>query len=367
MCAGFTLTVLTMLSAAPAPEPVDILRGDINCDGLACSPFDRDPYVLAVMWPETHPACEPENADMNCDGRVDFFDNDYFVFCSLGYPECEGDPPVPPEAASLRLFLSTYGLVDPDNPGESNAHSPVTDAGHNIAVATTGGSRRLWVWAQMDEDEEGMWTGISLDVHATGTAVIESAHVWQARWIGGFLRRWNEACMDAGYPDAGGAEWIDIGAMGWTGTGVFVEYGEGIVDHQFDPVTNATPIAWIDVSGEGELYFSVGRRGITRFLNAGPSRINLGWNDEDDALLGNDFGVASSLPEAYLIANAPGDLNCDDAIDNFDVDPFVLALTDTAAYRDAQPNCDWMLADLNNDGLVNNFDIDPFVELLIMH
>lgn len=61
---------------------------------------------------------------------------------------------------------------------------------------------------------------------------------------------------------------------------------------------------------------------------------------------------------------ALGDLNCDGAVDAFDIDPFVLALIDPAGYAAAYPNCDMMLADINGDGVVDAFDIDPFVELL---
>ncbi|MGE0481485.1 MAG: hypothetical protein AB7Q17_13540 [Phycisphaerae bacterium] len=59
-----------------------------------------------------------------------------------------------------------------------------------------------------------------------------------------------------------------------------------------------------------------------------------------------------------------GDLNCDGVVNNFDIDPFVLALTDPAAYAAAFPNCDINNADINDDGMVNNFDIDPFVACL---
>jgi hypothetical protein len=68
-----------------------------------------------------------------------------------------------------------------------------------------------------------------------------------------------------------------------------------------------------------------------------------------------------------MIAGTPfdlGDLNCDGSVNAFDIDPFVLALTDPAGYAAAWPDCDIMLADINGDGEVNAFDIDPFVELL---
>jgi hypothetical protein len=63
-------------------------------------------------------------------------------------------------------------------------------------------------------------------------------------------------------------------------------------------------------------------------------------------------------------AAVPGDLNCDDAVNVFDIDPFVLALTDPVAYPAAFPGCDRLNADINGDGVVNAFDIDPFVSLL---
>jgi hypothetical protein len=56
-----------------------------------------------------------------------------------------------------------------------------------------------------------------------------------------------------------------------------------------------------------------------------------------------------------------GDLSCDGALNTFDIDPFVLALTSPEAYATAFPECDRMLADVNCDGLLNAFDIDPFV------
>jgi len=59
-----------------------------------------------------------------------------------------------------------------------------------------------------------------------------------------------------------------------------------------------------------------------------------------------------------------GDLNCDGALNVFDIDPFVLALTEPAAYAAAYPDCDANRADCNRDGNVNVFDIDPFVQLI---
>jgi hypothetical protein len=72
------------------------------------------------------------------------------------------------------------------------------------------------------------------------------------------------------------------------------------------------------------------------------------------------LGVSGS---AY--AFAPGDLNCDGAVNGYDIDPFVLALTNPEGYAETFPFCDLLLADTNGDGLVNGYDIGPFVQLLI--
>jgi len=70
--------------------------------------------------------------------------------------------------------------------------------------------------------------------------------------------------------------------------------------------------------------------------------------------------VAPASTSAFELA----DLNCDGAVNVFDIDPFVLALTDRVTYAAEFPGCDYLLADVNHDGDVNVFDIDPFVTCL---
>ncbi|MBL8877569.1 MAG: hypothetical protein JNG88_00490 [Phycisphaerales bacterium] len=58
-------------------------------------------------------------------------------------------------------------------------------------------------------------------------------------------------------------------------------------------------------------------------------------------------------------------MNNDEIVNNFDIDPFVMAISDPAAYDAAFPGLtDSMIyhADANADGVANNFDIGPFVE-----
>ncbi|MCG3125371.1 MAG: hypothetical protein CHACPFDD_00189 [Phycisphaerae bacterium] len=76
-------------------------------------------------------------------------------------------------------------------------------------------------------------------------------------------------------------------------------------------------------------------------------------------------GVVRGFPRGFLLTPIiPGDLNCDGSVDGFDIDPFVLALTDPVGYADQHPDCDRFAADMNADGSVNGFDIDPFVAAL---
>ena len=68
---------------------------------------------------------------------------------------------------------------------------------------------------------------------------------------------------------------------------------------------------------------------------------------------------------AWVAEPLIGDMNCDGMVNFFDIDGFVLAVTDPSAYEATYPDCDIMLADCNGDGEVNFFDIDAFVELIV--
>jgi len=60
-----------------------------------------------------------------------------------------------------------------------------------------------------------------------------------------------------------------------------------------------------------------------------------------------------------------GDLNWDTLVNNQDINPFVLALTDLPAWQAQYPEKDILaVGDINGDGFFNNQDINPFVALL---
>jgi hypothetical protein len=84
--------------------------------------------------------------------------------------------------------------------------------------------------------------------------------------------------------------------------------------------------------------------------------------DADPAASGfavGEFAIARLPRDAML-----GDLNCDGMLNGYDIDAFVLALTNPAGYQAAYPCCNIFAADANQDGAINGYDIDPFVLLL---
>ncbi|MBL8877811.1 MAG: hypothetical protein JNG88_01725 [Phycisphaerales bacterium] len=109
----------------------------------------------------------------------------------------------------------------------------------------------------------------------------------------------------------------------------------------------------------GELTFTIVPSGSQARIGIDRDRDTFFDRDELDA--GSDPADAASTPDN---TPRPGDLNCDQQINNFDIDPFVLAITNPAAYAASNPGCLISNADCNGDGQVNNFDIDAFVDLL---
>lgn len=98
---------------------------------------------------------------------------------------------------------------------------------------------------------------------------------------------------------------------------------------------------------------------LARWLPSG-RRSLIGIVDDGDPISTNR--VVAFVLFGSLIG---GDMNCDGTVNNFDIDPFVLALTNPADYADSQPLCTREAADVNGDGAIDNFDIDGFVTLLI--
>lgn len=76
------------------------------------------------------------------------------------------------------------------------------------------------------------------------------------------------------------------------------------------------------------------------------------------------YALACVRDQGACWADRRGDANCDGLVDSFDVDAFVLALSDREAWE-ASHGCDYFCVnDVNGDGSVDSFDVDAFVACL---
>ncbi len=121
---------------------------------------------------------------------------------------------------------------------------------------------------------------------------------------------------------------------------VFATDGALLSRESYDAGTSSDSCFAFDVDPAGNLYFG----GNSYFGAAG-----------SDLLI---IKVSPALPALR------GDANCDGSVDFFDIDPFVLAIFDPAAYAGLYCGGDMGAADCNADGDVNFFDIDPFLACL---
>lgn len=74
--------------------------------------------------------------------------------------------------------------------------------------------------------------------------------------------------------------------------------------------------------------------------------------------------LMSIMTTAYGQGSYLGDLNCDGVLNQDDIEPFLLAVSDPTAYAAQYPDCDINNADINRDLTVSSLDIPPFFVLL---
>lgn len=151
------------------------------------------------------------------------------------------------------------------------------------------------------------------------------------------FRRWL-GVQNANYDHAG----IEISTDGVTWNSVWEHTGASINDAGW-------ALQAYDISAFADGQSTVYIRWAMGTTNA--SVTYCGWNIDDVEI----WGVVTQPQWAI------GDVNCDGDVNVFDIDPFVLALTDEPGYAAHYPACDINNADLNGDGTINVFDIDPFV------
>ncbi len=172
------------------------------------------------------------------------------------------------------------------------------------------------------------------------------------------LQRWQ--AVGQGTLDGPGQQVTAINMAAIPGAGTF---GVRNVNHlgldlQYDPATNSTILGWFEFTGVGEVFLEVGQMGIVRTGAPYPPAegVNLGFGDEADGLVGDDFNMASSLPDATLTADkdCPWDF---DGSGDVGVSDFLDLLGNWGACP-PKGDCPW---DFDGSGYVG---VSDFLELL---
>ncbi len=113
-----------------------------------------------------------------------------------------------------------------------------------------------------------------------------------------------------------------------------------------------------------------GAFGAAQVLSIGtrPGTIAAGDFDNDGnadlAVTNRDSNDVSVFLNDTCSAVLVGDVNCDGGVNFGDINPFVMLLTDPAAWLAAFPGCPMANGDINGNGTAGFDDINPFVALL---
>jgi Tol biopolymer transport system component len=204
---------------------------------------------------------------------------------------------------------------------ESGAIYRVTDSSYdNRAPALAAGAAIVWHGQSV-----GGSSGATTEIYSTTLHANTAPHV--------------DAGADQSIP------WSDVATL-----------DAAVSDDGLPDPPAAMTYTWSKVSGPGTVAFGNAQAPNTTatFSASGTYVLQVAAYD----------GQYTAADTVTIAALARGDLNCDGLVNNGDIDPFVLDLTQRGAYRLAYPNCNEMLGDINADGLVNNGDIDAFVALL---
>ncbi len=308
---AFVVTVFVAVAAsATATAGPPAMRGDLNCDGVI-SVEDIEPFAFAVLYPSDW--CELyertmaellERGDFDGDGRVAQADTP--EFCGELY--------------------------------RADAHGRSADARAGAGQRGSGAGAR-----------EGSSTPrIDLDVDSdndNGTA-------------------FPERDGDPNVPNSG-EEWLESSNSKYVlvndddDDGNFepdVRHDGAISDESGELVPVLVAVSGIDPN-YSDAVFEIKASDITYLrMWRRPTRGRSDPNHPQDRYLTNT--------KYDIHAHRVGDCDCDRDIDYFDIDPFILALSNPSAYDANYPNCSRYNADADMDGDIDFFDIDPFIALV---
>jgi endonuclease/exonuclease/phosphatase family metal-dependent hydrolase len=185
---------------------------------------------------------------------------------------------------------------------------------------------------------------------------------------------WNEDELTNGRK--GPAEWLTCAELTSGGDGTDRDRSDSTYDSSVEPYSGSRAtyssgkkldyLAWQDsivILRRSFVFYSNALQGVPAWI---PAELNGFPNGAY-----RPSGLASDhrpVIADFILPAAPawplGDMNCDGTVSFGDINPFVLALSNPAAYQAAYPGCPITNGDINQDGQVGFADINPFVALL---
>lgn len=223
------------------------------------------------------------------------------------------------------------------------------------------------------------WVNFQSGIHRNLLGVLQTSPTWTTGSTDG----------DRGiaWADVNGDTWPDL-ALGTSPISLYTN-NAGVLTPTWVSTThtsNPEDFKFEDIDRDGdldlaEIVFSSGR--VYIYLNTNgvlSSTADWSW---DDPAVGNSltFGDINGdhWPDLIIglsgdpcvrvfyarIPVIPGDMNCDGRVDQLDVDAFVLALLDPAAYTAAYPYCSLSRGDFDSNMLVDGADTQPFIGVLL--
>jgi photosystem II stability/assembly factor-like uncharacterized protein len=273
-------------------------------------------------------------------------------------------------------FLPPY-LVDPNNP------TRMLYATHRIYLSTNTGSS----WSVLSGDLTG---GGSAAIRSLAIAPSDSNIVYAATNDGRVLVSSNGgqnftliASGIPGWPRVMHQLFVHPNdpntlylAVGWFGVDQVrrtTDRGQTWQSLDGDLPDVPVNVLAVDVRGNLPVIYAGAENGVYRSVNDGRTWHRFGTGMPNTAVIdlvleparGRLLAATQGRGLWSIAVGLPGDLNNDGAVNAFDIDAFVLALTDPAGYEAQFPGVDPVLTgDLNGDNLLNSFDIDLFVEVL---
>ncbi|MGD8452036.1 MAG: S8 family serine peptidase [Phycisphaerae bacterium] len=305
--------------------------------------MDSDKTVTAVF--------EPTN-DCNGNGVPDEDD----LSAGTSY-DCNGNG-IPDECdiGGISLDCNTNGVPDECELGSVSGLAAAYYDGVSLSGTVHG---RVDATVDFNWASGEAWSGLGVDtfsvrwtgwVHtpaAAGTYTFYTTTDDGVRlWVGGQL------LID---------QWIDQSATEWSGT-ISLEADEDyrlVMEYYENGGSAVAELRW-EPPGMSKVIIPSSNLAAGRDCNENgvPDACDIAGGTSTDT---NGNGVPDECEASILV----GDINGDGLVDNFDISPFVYAVTHSEVEFVTQyPAGQYGAADINQDGQVDNFDISPFVSLL---